>query len=59
MLAGWPLINTAMLGAIIGVLRVISIESVVKAIKNNWSGRLAELNANAAIDAYNSIKKCN
>lgn len=58
-LAGWPLINTAMLGAIIGVLRVISIESVVKAIKSNWSGKLAELNANAAIDAYNSVKKYN
>lgn len=56
-LAGWPLINTAMLGALVGVLRIINIESVVKAIKSTWSGKLAELNANAAVEAYNSLKR--
>lgn len=55
--AGWPLINTAMLGAVVGALRIVNIDSVVKAIRDYWPSKLAESNAKAAIKAYNSVKK--
>lgn len=55
--AGWALINTPMLGAMAKVLGNISIESVVKAIKQNWPGRLGEVNAKAAEKAFENVRK--
>ncbi len=55
--AGWALINTPMLGAMAKVLGNISIDSVVKAIKTNWSGKLGEINAVAAERAFKSVRK--
>jgi len=53
--AGFPAVNTAMVGALARATGIVSIDSVVKAIMNTWSGRLGELNAEAARQAYNSI----
>ncbi len=55
--AGWALINTPMLGAMAKVLGNISIESVVKAIKQNWPGRLGEVNARAAEKAFENVRR--
>ncbi len=52
--SGWPVVNTAMLGALARATGVVTIDSVVRAIKEYWSGRprVAELNAEAARRAY-------
>ena len=52
--AGWPVVNTAMLGALARATGLVSIDSVVEAIMEHWSGRprVAELNAEAARRAY-------
>jgi len=54
--AGFPAVNTAMVGAIAKVTGMVSLNSVMNSIKANWSGRIGELNAEAARIAYNSIK---
>lgn len=55
-LAGWPVVNTAMLGALAKVSGLVSLESVKRAILETWSGRLGEANARAAEDAYREVK---
>lgn len=55
--AGWPIVNTAMAGAMAKPLE-ISIESVINAINSTFSGELARINARAAEIAYREVKKC-
>jgi len=50
--AGWVVVNTAMLGALIKAVPIVSLESVTAAIKGNWPGRVGEVNAEAAERAY-------
>jgi len=50
--AGWPVVNTSMLGALSKATGVVSIGSIEKAIRNRWRGRLGEANARAARLAY-------
>ncbi len=50
-LAGWPLVNVAMVGALARVLG-IGLEHVVGAINTLLAGKAAELNAEAARRAY-------
>lgn len=52
--AGWPVVNTAMLGALARATGIVSIDSVARAIREHWSGRprVADLNAEAARRAY-------
>ncbi|RUM46604.1 MAG: pyruvate ferredoxin oxidoreductase [Hyperthermus sp.] len=59
LVAGWPVVNTAMLGALAGASKIVSLNAVVEAIRQYWSARkkVAELNAEAARQAYNMIKK--
>ncbi len=54
--AGWPVVNTSMLGALAKATGIVSIDSVLKAIKSYWPGRLGELNAEAAKRAYNETR---
>jgi pyruvate ferredoxin oxidoreductase gamma subunit len=54
--AGWPVVNTSMLGAFSKATGIISIENIMKAIKNYFSGRVGEVNAKAAYQAYNETK---
>ncbi len=56
--AGWPVVNTAMLGALARATGLVSIDSVVDAIMEFWSGRerVAELNAEAARRAYRETR---
>lgn len=54
--AGWPVVNTAMLGALTRVWPLIPLESVKEAIKSTWGGRLGELNAEAAGKAHEEVR---
>ncbi len=56
--AGWPIVNTAMAGAMAKVLG-FNFESLKLAIGEIFSGRLAELNVKAAEKAYGGVKRWN
>ncbi|HDI02431.1 MAG TPA: pyruvate synthase [Ignisphaera sp.] len=53
---GIPIVNTAMVGALVKVLPIVKIERVEEAIRENFSGRLAEVNIQAVRKAYESVK---
>jgi len=52
LVAGIPVINTAMIGAFARVMGFPSIKSVEDTILEAWSGKIGELNAKAAKRAY-------
>ena len=54
--AGWPVVNTSMLGAFSKATGLVSIDSVVEAIKDYFPGRIGEVNALAAKQAYEETK---
>ena len=54
--AGWPIVNTAMAGAMAKVLG-FSFESLKRAIEETFSGKLAELNVEASRRAYEEVKE--
>ncbi|ENN96494.1 pyruvate ferredoxin oxidoreductase subunit gamma [Methanocaldococcus villosus KIN24-T80] len=54
---GVPIVNTAMVGAFAGATKLVSLESIKKAILETFSGKLGEKNALAAEKAYNEIIK--
>ncbi len=54
--AGWPIVNTAMAGAMAKVFG-FSFESLKDAIEQTFSGKLAELNVQAAKKAYEEVKE--
>ncbi|MCC6034338.1 MAG: 2-oxoacid:acceptor oxidoreductase family protein [Desulfurococcaceae archaeon] len=53
--AGWPVVNTAMLGAIVRALPILSIQSVEKAIIEYLGPRIGESNREAASRAYKEL----
>jgi len=53
--AGWPVVNTAMLGAIVRALPVVSIRSVEKAIIEYFGPKIGESNREAASRAYKEL----
>lgn len=55
--AGLPVLNTTMLGAFARATDEIKLESVIKAIKEEWSGAAGEKNAKAAALAYERLVK--
>jgi len=55
-IAGWPVVNTAMLGALIGAVKLLGIESVKKAIVNYFGEKAGAVNAQAAERAYAEAK---
>ncbi|MEM1554990.1 MAG: 2-oxoacid:acceptor oxidoreductase family protein [Desulfurococcaceae archaeon] len=50
--AGWPVVNTCILGAFSKATGVIKIDNVIKAIKEYFGGKIGEINAKAAREAY-------
>ena len=50
---GRPITNTAILGAFCKATGAVKLESVLEAVKQTWSGRLAEMNVKAVEEAYN------
>jgi len=55
--AGWAIVNTAMLGALVKATGIVSLDSVLKAIRHTWTGELGDKNARAAEIAYNEVVK--
>jgi pyruvate ferredoxin oxidoreductase gamma subunit len=55
-IAGWPVVNTAMLGALVGAVKLVGIESVKKAIVNYFGEKAGAVNAQAAERAYAEVK---
>lgn len=55
MVAGWAVVNTAMLGAMAKVLGNISKEAVEKVVRMRWSGELGDKNIHAALQAYEEV----
>ncbi|MCS3900534.1 pyruvate ferredoxin oxidoreductase subunit gamma [Methanococcus voltae] len=53
---GVPIVNTTMVGAFAGLTNQVSLESLKKAIKETFPGKLGEKNAAAAEKAYNSVQ---
>lgn len=56
--AGWPIVNTAMVGAVAKVLG-ISLNSVLSSVDETFSGKLAEINKKAVEIAYREVKAWN
>ncbi|XRP97005.1 pyruvate ferredoxin oxidoreductase subunit gamma [Methanocaldococcus sp. 16A] len=54
---GIPIVNTAMVGAFAGATKLVTLESVKKAILDTFKGKLGEKNAKAAEVAYNEMLK--
>jgi len=57
-MGGWPIVNTAMVGAFSKVSGLVKISSVTHAIESTWRGKAAELNAQAALEAYEKVMVC-
>jgi len=55
-IAGWPVVNTAMLGALVGAVKLVGIESVKKAIVSYFGEKAGTVNAQAAERAYAEVK---
>jgi len=53
---GLPIVNTAMVGALVKVAPLVSFESVEKAILETFPGRIGERNVAAARKAYESVR---
>jgi pyruvate ferredoxin oxidoreductase gamma subunit len=49
-------VNTVLIGAFIAVTGELSVESVQRAINSRFSGKAAESNGKAFIEAYNEVK---
>jgi len=54
---GRPITNTAIIGAFAKVTGLVSLESIERAINEQWSGRLAEMNINAVRRAYEQVSE--
>ena len=50
--AAWPVINTAMLGAFVKATGIVSLDNLLKAIEGYWPKALAEKNVEAAKAGY-------
>lgn len=54
----YPIVNTAILGAVARITRYVAIESVIRAIKKNVSLR-ANANVEACLEAFDSVRISN
>ncbi|AAM03488.1 TPA: pyruvate ferredoxin oxidoreductase subunit gamma [Methanosarcina acetivorans] len=53
---GLPIVNTVLLGAFAGATGEINVESIKKAVKDRFSGKVADKNAQAIQKAYELIR---
>ena len=54
---GKPIPNTVMIGAFAGATGLVTIESVEKAVRHRFEGKLGEMNARACRRAFNEAKE--
>ncbi|WP_423792208.1 pyruvate ferredoxin oxidoreductase subunit gamma [Methanocaldococcus indicus] len=52
---GVPIVNTAMIGALAGITKIVSLDGIKKAIYNRFPEKLAEKNYKAAEIAYKEV----
>ncbi len=55
--AGWPIVNTGILGAVVKATNIIKLDTLIRAIKETWKGKAGEANAKAAQLAYEQVTK--
>jgi pyruvate ferredoxin oxidoreductase gamma subunit len=55
--AGWPVVNTSMLGALARATGLVKLSSVMEEIKSYCPGRIGEVNARAAELAYERVRR--
>jgi len=55
--AGWPVVNTSMLGALSKATKWVDIEYVAKAVREYFGGRIGEVNAKATLQAYEKTRE--
>ena len=55
-IAGIPVVNTAMVGAFARATGEVSLDSLLKAVEDTWSGRPRELNTKAVRMAYQETR---
>lgn len=51
--AGWPVVNTSILGSLAKALGIISIDNMAAAVEEYFGGKIGEINAKATREAYN------
>lgn len=56
-IAGWAVVNTAMVGAIAKITDILNKGEVEEAAEEEFEGKLGELNAEAVKLGYNEVKK--
>ncbi len=52
---GVPIVNTVMLGSFAKIIGGVSLESIIKIIKETFPGKIGEKNAKAAKIAYEKV----
>jgi pyruvate ferredoxin oxidoreductase gamma subunit len=53
---GKPFVNTPMIGALVGAIEIVNINSVVEAIKEKFPEKIAENNIKAVKETYEKIR---
>ncbi len=56
--SGWAVVNTVMLGAFAKATGLVKLDSVIKAVKERFPGRLGDQNAKAIIVAAERVHEC-
>ncbi|MCS6954986.1 MAG: 2-oxoacid:acceptor oxidoreductase family protein [Candidatus Calescibacterium sp.] len=51
-ISGWPVVNTAILGALSKATNIVNINTLVKTIEENWKGEIGKKNSQACLRAY-------
>ncbi|MEZ0319233.1 MAG: 2-oxoacid:acceptor oxidoreductase family protein [Pyrobaculum sp.] len=55
--AGWPVVNLIMAAAFAAVSRLVSLESIVKAVPEFVPRKFAEANIKAVVEAYEAVRQ--
>lgn len=55
-IAGWPVVNTSILGSFAKATKLITLKSLEKALSNHWRNKELKLNMRALREAYNRTK---
>jgi pyruvate ferredoxin oxidoreductase gamma subunit len=54
---GRPIYNTPMIGALIGATKILSLESVIKAVRDRFGGEVAERNIRAIKRGFEEVRR--
>ena len=56
LVGGIPVVNTPILGAVPKILDRVTLSSIQRVIRDKWRGEPGEVNAKAAVEAFNSVE---